>query len=313
MIGLTPSSPRPGVVARRRCHRPGLTLVELLVVIALVALLVALLLPAMQSAREAARRTQCANRLKQLGVALHHHVTAQSDRLPCGSPLPGGHGLFTTLLPYLEQGNLHAQLNPDAIVYAISPPPPQAFTVVPDYLCPSYPFKSVDRPTQQALTLYQGVGGVARAGDTNLEPNQHGSLPTNGVFRTRVAVPMATIRDGLSNTFLIGEFVHRDRTPTAPYAVPPGSARPWIAASGIDPAGNHGGIYAFKICQLTPNMPVDRDVDGMVFNHLPMGSYHPGTTQFLMADGSIRGIEDEIQLEAYQALATSRGGEVSGL
>ena len=71
-------------------RRPGFTLIELLVVIAIIAVLIALLLPAVQAAREAARRAQCANNLKQLGIALHnyHDTTGSFPTLLWALPDP---------------------------------------------------------------------------------------------------------------------------------------------------------------------------------------------------------------------------------
>ncbi|MDR1491377.1 MAG: DUF1559 domain-containing protein [Planctomycetaceae bacterium] len=88
--------------------RRAFTLVELLVVIAIIGVLIALLLPAVQAAREAARRMQCANNMKQIGLAMYNYHDAY-NATPAGFTRQGF--LWSgAILPYIEQQNLFSTL-----------------------------------------------------------------------------------------------------------------------------------------------------------------------------------------------------------
>jgi prepilin-type N-terminal cleavage/methylation domain-containing protein len=115
--------------------RAAFTIIELLVVIAIMTLLAGLLMPAIQKAREVANRAACANNLKQIGLAFqNYHAT--NNILPRGRSCDDGGGSWTVIiLPYLEQGNLHAEWTLEKSYYEQSDTARQ--TAVKTYYCPT--------------------------------------------------------------------------------------------------------------------------------------------------------------------------------
>jgi prepilin-type N-terminal cleavage/methylation domain-containing protein/prepilin-type processing-associated H-X9-DG protein len=211
----------------RAGRRGGFTLIELLVVIAIIGVLVGLLLPAVQAAREAARRAQCANNLKQIGLALHSYHAA-FDSFPPGA-LWGRRGDGTTannrdfsaqvrLLGYSEGNALYNAAN--FSVAAFNDP---AFgdrvnsttttSRVGLFLCPSGVTPSWN---------HQGSGGLfnnvrapgnhyfASLGSTLEFAGQQSGGPPNGLFEfvgdLGRSHGLAEVTDGASNTIAFGEW-----------------------------------------------------------------------------------------------------------
>ena len=206
-------------------RRDAFTLIELLVVISIIAILIGLLIPAVQKVREAAARTQCANNLHQMGLAIYSYESS-NGMLPAAYTLltkadtdPNaqfagsrvGLSLHANLLPYIEQGNLYQQLNPNVSEFdTINVPAkgphsganPAYATVVPTYLCPA-------NPTPPTLDYYNacwgpyGNGGGATCfpgGGTgsNLNP------PPGQIWARSDYFPVAGIHDALIASLGLG-------------------------------------------------------------------------------------------------------------
>jgi prepilin-type N-terminal cleavage/methylation domain-containing protein len=323
----------------------GFTLVELLVVIAIIGVLVALLLPAVQAAREAARRAQCSNNLKQMGLAVQNYAAAKG-KLPAGYDRTedeaknnvnfSKRGFLTSILQYIEGQNAYNQLVFDFTkkgrqVYD----DPAKDIVVDSFVCPSWQDAKATTSAPAgyeyqigALSTYSGIAGAIRNRGEKLFSSSFGKIPDNGALTmTEIAGSspfggaklvgyarsLKEITDGQSNSLLAGEFVHRDCCFSALVEDAPGNTRPWYLAGYID------GPYSMKVAETPPNACVVRNAANCMagtptnFNHLPMGSFHPGITQFVFVDGSVHNIADSIELEVYKDVATVNGDEVANL
>ncbi len=325
--------------------RRGFTLIELLVVIAIVGILIALLLPAVQAAREAARRSECANNLKQIGVALHNYH-ASTGGFPVGFLYPTGAVPAETspqqyrwsplaqMAPFLEQSALANSLNFD---FALGTRPTSAASA----FWPPYPANTTAMAVTVALFACPSDGApapVAGSGPTNYAfcagsgTNGGQAAGADGMFLLGPSLSMADLLDGSSQTVAASEHLlgiaGPSYTQTAPAPIPRPQARamahvaaPPLTDASCDSAAkgwllNKGaawfdGNYLNTLYNhyLAPNSPRPDCITYHDPGWKAPRSRHPGGVLALFADGHAAFVKDAVAPAVWRAIATRAGGE----
>lgn len=302
-----------------RRPRSGFTLVELLVVMGIISILISLLLPAVQKAREAASRTSCINNMKQLALATLNLESAMKSLPPArilrmnndnddgDLKVRGGASWAVYLLPYMEQENAYEHW--DFTKWYHYQSPLVRLINVPMYFCPSR-----RSPNDQVLASLTGdylafpggkgdddgdghmeqIPGALSDYACNMGPS---SLTQQGAFNLKnqmnwdKGVVLRDIRDGLSNTILLGEkHVPLDY----------GGMAGWDCSTydGDMPgcSGRAGGV----------GYPIARSLRDPNWR---FGSAHPTVCNFAFVDGSVHTLSKNISPATLGLLTNIADGQ----
>jgi prepilin-type N-terminal cleavage/methylation domain-containing protein len=317
------SEGKPMTTTKKR--HAAFTLIELLVVIGIIAVLISLLLPAVQAAREAARRTQCANNLKQILLAIHNFGINNKDQLPpvnyvypivSQSTAPDspqvaatGSGHFA-ILGFLEQGNVFYNC-----LNCTQNPPSCGFTaaqLIPlnVFWCPSDPTSNVD--------LANGGSLAGKIATCNYSYNLvlFGANGSFQVWGKPSPFTIGTIPDGSSNTIGFVEqsayYPNQQGNPDPttgtnefytswPFPAYYNTFGPhWPNPDELPGQLNFTALYALPQCGVTPS--------GADPNKCQ--SYHPGLMNVGLMDGSVRAIKASINQQVWTVLLIPNDGGI---
>ena len=294
-------------------RRSAFTLVELLVVIAIIGVLIGLLLPAVQAAREAGRRSACSNNMRQLGLAMHNYESVNSKFPPgskgnntfsgaCHFPTAfhycGQHSWVAFILPQMESQGIYDAIDFTKRSYATiggidsyhggsavgDSANKTAADSMPNALsCPSAPKISANHKDYSVASM--GVLTCCPERVTNAD----------GLFWRNSETKMKDITDGTSNTFLLLEDAHSwfnaDRSPYAH------GSNEFLFVNHASSGYATGGS--------APNALVSGN------RHRLARSHHPGGLSAVLADASVRFVNDSVNMTVYQNTFTRAGGETT--
>ena len=333
---MTHPNTHPPVLCR------AFTLIELLVVIAVIGLLIGLLLPAVQAAREAARKVQCANNLKQFGLAMHNFENSQEKFPPSFGALPAGDwSAQARILPYLEAANLHQQIDFTGSYKTVTAAGgiPLSAMRIPTYLCPS---EINDRVRLKDVRLKDGAPvhyplnyAVNLGAWSIFDPvTKWGG---NGAFFPYSRLKHQHFVDGMSATLCAAEVkaytpyfrnaAHPNPSPPISPTRVPTLGGQFKSSSGhtewVDGRAHQTGFTTV----FTPNTVVPYQQSGTRYDvdwtnqqegksdtaptcaAVTARSHHVGLVNAVMMDGSVKPFKNEIDPQVWRALSTRNGHE----
>ena len=329
-----------------RFTKTGFTLVELLVVIAIIGVLIALLLPAIQAARAAARRMSCANSVKQLGLAMQNYESALRRFPPSMMIDPAKKTQYrwsalARALPYIEQGGLYANIDLEQSYGTLMLNGNLlSSTRVDSLICPSEQRdeqRLAGGVPEHYLTNYGVNNGVWEV----FNPQDLGNGA--GAFIPGAGLETSQYPDGLSNTLMLAEVkgwqpYYRDgsnptTTPDAAsfdvctlggsFKADTGHTE-WVDArthqSGFTAlyppnttlsCSSGGETYDADYTSWRERHPADADFDAsrITYAEVTARSYHGDLVNAALMDGSVHGINSDIDRKVWQSLATRNGEE----
>ena len=288
--------------------RKGFTLIELLVVIAIIAILIGLLLPAVQKVREASARTQCANNVKQLCLAVQTFSSTYFDTLPAittatnSAPPSTLHGatIFLSLLPFVEQAALYeiALTSPGNPWDAIKPDGKRLReTAIKSFQCPSDITLRSGFPSNRG----QDWGGSSYAANFNM----FGTIKSGNAESPSFKI--GNIPDGTSNTLaFVDGFAGRTSDHGQLWTFPgwdwAGDGK-YQATCCWGPGRNWGGWNQVPLSGVAQSSATSRD---------RIYANHGATCIVGMMDGSIKNVNADISQVTWQSVILPADGAVLG-
>lgn len=309
----------------------GLSLLEVIVVIAIIGILSLLLLPVVQASREMGRRTACSNNLRQISLAILCYHDAHKS-FPAGFVSeensgirfidelnPNGWGWFSTTLPYLEKNNLADKLKFSEPMYSSSNIPCCNVTY-PEFFCPSdsatvsrtFSIQQLDGTpkwpgdrmsayweTSLGATNYVACSGFAKVVKEYPPRFIHFStvVPQNkkGIFYHNSSTRLDDIRDGTSNTIMVGERSSRIMNSSWAGALSTTPHHFWLTLATSECPPNHKDNLMSKF-----EVEIERG----------FSSNHPGICMINFVDGSVSPVSELVDSAVFSSLGTYSGREL---